>query len=327
MARPVTLRFCRWPNPVSEGERVFAELIEKAINRKVEIVTSDKGRVDIEIESVYGRNEIPNLTTRAYRFLASHTKQGINFSREKYSTSQQPSGDSDFSIFFTGENERPPFGNWDAYLSFDQHSYGGKNAYLPLWWLTSSDLIMPVVSPYLGKAITIEQMLSKRTTNYEERDKFCVAFIGKAYPFRMQAIAALSQIGKVDVYGGIARNKNSQAARFKYETSQQYKFVFSFENDLFPGYVTEKAPEAWATGAIPLYWGIDSQGCFNEKSLINLANFNSLEDFISKVAEVNASPALWRAIAQEPLLTRRPDLSEVIAVLQRALSPLMLDMV
>ena len=327
MARPVTLRFCRWPNPVSEGERVFAELIEKAINRKVEIVTSDKGRVDIEIESVYGRNEIPNLATRAYRFLASHTKQGINFSREKYSTSQQPSGDSDFSIFFTGENERPPFGNWDAYLSFDQHSYGGKNAYLPLWWLTSSDLIMPVVSPYLGKAITIEQMLSKRTTNYEERDKFCVAFIGKAYPFRMQAIAALSQIGKVDVYGGIARNENSQAARFKYETSQQYKFVFSFENDLFPGYVTEKAPEAWATGAIPLYWGIDSQGCFNEKSLINLANFNSLEDFISKVAEVNASPALWRAIAQEPLLTRRPDLSEVIAVLQRALSPLMLDMV
>ena len=186
---------------------------------------------------------------------------------------------------------------------------------------------MPVVSPYLGKEITIEQMLSKRTTNYEERDKFCVAFIGKAYPFRMQAIAALSQIGKVDVYGGIARNENSQAASFKYETSQQYKFVFSFENDLFPGYVTEKAPEAWATGAIPLYWGIDSQGCFNEKSLINLANFNSLEDFISKVAEVNASPALWRAIAQEPLLTRRPDLSEVIAVLQRALSPLMLDMV
>jgi hypothetical protein len=179
---------------------------------------------------------------------------------------------------------------------------------------------MPVVSPYLGKAITIEQMLSKRATNYEERDKFCVAFIGKAYPFRMQAIAALSQIGKVDVYGGIARNENSQAARFKYETSQRYKFVF-------PGYVTEKAPEAWATGAIPLYWGIDSQGCFNEKSLINLANFNSLEDFISKVAEVNASHALWSAIAEEPLLTRRPDLSKVFSVLQRALSPLTIDMV
>ena len=135
MARPVTLRFCRWPNPVSEGERVFAVLIEKAINRKVEIVTSDKGRVDIEIESVYGRNEIHNLTTRAYRFLASHTKQGIDFSKEKFSISQQPSGGSDFSIFYTGENERPPFGKCDAYL--------------PPWWLTSSDLIMPLVSPYL----------------------------------------------------------------------------------------------------------------------------------------------------------------------------------
>ena len=229
MARPVTLRFRRWDYGFSEGEQVFAVLIEKAINRNVEIITTDKGRVDIEIESVYGPREIPNLTTRAYRFLASHTKQGIDFSKEKFSISQQPSGGSDFSIFYTGENERPPFGKWDAYLSFDQYSYGGKNAYLPLWWLTSSDLIMPVVSPYLGKEITIEQMLSKRTTNYEERDKFCVAFIGKAYPFRMQAIAALSQIGKVDVYGGIARNENSQAASFKYETSQQYKFVFSFD--------------------------------------------------------------------------------------------------
>lgn len=319
MARPVTLRFCRWPNPVSEGERVFAVLIEKAINRKVEIVTSDKGRVDIEIESVYGRNEIPNLTTRAYRFLASHTKQGINFSREKYSTSQQPSGESDFSIFFTGENERPPFGNWDAYLSFDQHSYGGKNAYLPLWWLTSSDLIMPVVSPYLGKAITIEQMLSKRTTNYEERDKFCVAFIGKAYPFRMQAIAALSKIGKVDVFGGISRNQNRSAAKKKYDTAQNYKFVFAFENDLFPGYVTEKAPEAWATGAVPLYWGLDPRGYINQKSLLNLANFNNLEEYVERVSEVSQSAKLWSEMAEQPFLAKKPKLDEVLEVLRRTL--------
>ena len=322
MARPVTLRFCRWPNPVSEGERVFAVLIEKAINRKVEIVTSDKGRVDIEIESVYGRNEIPNLTTRAYRFLASHTKQGINFSREKYSTSQQPSGDSDFSIFFTGENERPPFGNWDAYLSFDQHSYGGKNAYLPLWWLTSSDLIMPVVSPYLGKAITIEQMLSKRTTNYEERDKFCVAFIGKAYPFRMQAIAALSKIGKVDVFGGISRNQNRSTAKKKYDTAQNYKFVFAFENDLFPGYVTEKAPEAWATGAVPLYWGLDTCGYINQKSLLNLVNYNNLEEYVERVGEVSESAKLWSEIAEQPFLVKKPNLEEVLNVLRRALHPL-----
>lgn len=322
MTRPVTLRFCRWPNPVSEGERVFAVLIEKAINRKVEIVTSDKGRVDIEIESVYGRNEIPNLTTRAYRFLASHTKQGINFSREKYSTSQQPSGESDFSIFFTGENERPPFGNWDAYLSFDQHSYGGKNAYLPLWWLTSSDLIMPVVSPYLGKAITIEQMLSKRTTNYEERDKFCVAFIGKAYPFRMQAIAALSKIGKIDVFGGISRNQNRSAAKKKYDTAQNYKFVFAFENDLFPGYVTEKAPEAWATGAVPLYWGLDTCGYINQKSLLNLVNFDNLEEYVERVGEVAKSAKLWSEIAEQPFLAKKPNLEEVLSVLRRALHPL-----
>ena len=323
MQNPVTLRFTRWPNPVSDADRVFATLIEKAINRDVEIVLSDNGKVDIEIESVYGHQEIPNYSSRLYRFLASHTKSGIDFSKEKYSPNQQPSGNARFTIFYTGENERPPFGSWDAYLSFDQHSYGGKNAYLPLWWITSSDLIEPIVSPYLGKPITLDSMLSTRKSDWESRTKFCVAFIGKAYPFRMQAIAALSKIGKVDVYGGIARNQDHKSAQLKFETAQEYKFVFAFENDLFPGYVTEKAPEAWATGAVPLYWGDDAQGYFNQRALLNLANFSSLEAYVEEVSQVNSSKQRWTEIAEQPLLQKRPNLEEVLTVLRKTLSPLM----
>lgn len=319
---PVTLRFRRWPNPVSSSDYVFATLLEKVLHRPVRVILENKGKVDIEIESVYGPTDLPNFTTRAYRFLASHSKKGIDFSKSKYSTNQQPSGNARFSIFFTGENERPPLGNWDAYLSFDQHSYDGKNAYLPLWWLTSSDLIEPVISPYLGRAITIEEMLTTRPSSWKTRKKFCVAFIGKAYPFRMQAIAALSKIGKVDVYGGIARNQSKSVAKKKFTTSQDYKFVFAFENDIFPGYVTEKAPEAWATGAIPLYWGLDPQGYINQNSMLNLANFNNLEDYITKVQETSQSAKLWSEIAEQPFLAKRPNLNQVIEVLRRALKPL-----
>jgi hypothetical protein len=320
--KPVTLRFLRWPNPVSTGDRVFATLLEKALKRPVQITLDERGKVDIEIESVYGYQELPNLTSRAYRFLASHGRGGIDFSKARYSTNQQPSGNARFSIFFTGENERPPFGNWDAYLSFDQNSYGGRNAYLPLWWLTSSDLIEPVVSPYLGKSITIEEMLNPRRPTWGSRKKFCVAFIGKAYPFRMQAIAALSKIGKIDVFGGISRNQNRSAAQKKYDTAQNYKFVFAFENDLFPGYVTEKAPEAWATGAVPLYWGLDTCGYINQKSLLNLVNFDNLEEYVERVGEVSKSAKLWSEIAEQPFLAKKPNLEEVLSVLRRALHPL-----
>jgi len=322
MTRPVTLRFGHWPNEVTAGEQVFADLVSLAINREVIIIEDQSRFADVQIESVYGRNSLPSLRARSYRFLASHTKNGIDFSKSKYSPNQQPSKKAKFSIFFTGENERPPYGDWDCYLSFDLNSYGGKNAYLPLWWITSSDLIRPTVSPYLGRAITIDEMLAPRKVNYRSRKKFCVAFIGKAYPFRMQAIAALSSIGKVDVYGGIARNSGKKAALEKFETAQKYKFVFAFENDLFPGYVTEKAPEAWATGAIPLYWGSDPSGYLNQEAIINLANYQNLDNFTKRVSEVSDDSHLWQNIANQPILKKRPSLDEVLSVIRTALAPL-----
>ena len=322
MKNELTLRFRHWPNEISDKEEIFARLISLAIKREIRIVKDQKKFVDLQIESVYGRNKLPSLRTRGYRFLASHTRSGIDFSKPQYSPNQQPSKGAKFSIFFTGENERPPYGNWDCYLSFDLNSYGGRNAYLPLWWITSSDLIQPTISPYLGRAISIDEMLKTRDVNFKDRKKFCVAFIGKAYPFRMQAIAALSTIGKVDVYGGIARNSEKKAALAKFETAQKYRFVFAFENDLFPGYVTEKAPEAWATGAIPLYWGCDPLGYFNQNSLINLTNFKNLDEFVARVAKVAESPALWSSIASQPLLSKRPNLDDVLLVLREALAPL-----
>ena len=318
----LTLGFANWPNQIGPAEDVYADLLSLSLRREVLVETSPDRKVDICIESVYGRTPLPSYRARSYRFLASHTNAGIDFSKRKYAPNQQPTRKARFSIFFTGENERPPYGDWDCYLSFDLNSYGGRNAYLPLWWITSSDLIRPTVSPYLGRSITLDEMLTLREPNFKKRNKFCVAFIGKAYPFRMQAIAALSAIGKVDVFGGIARNSGKKAALEKFETSQKYKFVFAFENDLFPGYVTEKAPEAWATGAIPLYWGLDPSGYLNQDAMINLANFQNLEKFTNRVAEVSMNPQEWQNIAGQPILKKRPNLDEVVSVIRTALAPL-----
>ena len=322
MSNALSVSFANWPNPIGPSEEIFASLLSLALGREVVVESDPRAEVDICIESVYGRNALPSFQARAYRYLASHSKSGIDFSKRKYSPNQQPSRKAKYSIFFTGENERPPFGDWDCYLSFDLNSYGGKNAYLPLWWITSSDLIQPTVSPYLGRQITIDEMLKSRDVDYLSRQKFCVAFIGKAYPFRMQAIAALSAIGKVDVYGGIAKNSNRKAALIKFETAQKYKFVFAFENDLFPGYVTEKAPEAWATGAIPLYWGSDPAEYLNQDAMINLANYQNLDTFTERVGQVAGNPKLWSNIANQPILNRKPDLEEVLSVLRKALAPL-----
>jgi hypothetical protein len=324
--KTLSLRFRKWAGPLRENERsFFTKLFEIASGCNIEIVDSLAGLVDVEIESVYGERMIPSKSSRLYRFVHSYLPSGIRFDSGKHTPNQQPSGTGRVKIFFTGENERPPEGRWDAYLTFDQHSYGGRNAYLPLWWLTSSDLVVPQVSPYLGRAITLEQMLSPRQANLTGRDKFCVAFIGKAYPFRMHALTALSKIGKVDVFGGVARNTIMTKADSKFEISQKYRFIFCHENDLFPGYVTEKAPEAWATGAVPLYWGSDPAGYLNEKALINLASFPTLEDYVDYIELVNNDENLWRSYAESPLLLKKPNIDQVVRVLKQALKPLGLD--
>jgi hypothetical protein len=138
----------------------------------------------------------------------------------------------------------------------------------------------------------------------------------------MHSLTALSKIGEIDVFGGIARNTKQTSAKEKYEISQNYKFVYAFENDLFPGYVTEKAPEAWATGAVPLYWGADPHGYLNPKSMINCADFPTLESFVSRVDEVNASQELWESYASQPFLLKKPNLAEVTKLLERVLAPL-----
>jgi hypothetical protein len=322
---PVTIRFSKWNAPIEdypEEEKVFVELMSMALRRAIKVVYEKKGKVDIGIESVYGARNVPKLSSRSKRFVQSHIPGGIRFDGGFHTPNQQPTDRARFSVFYTGENERPPEGAWDLYLSFDLHSYRGRNAYLPLWWLTCSDLITPTVAPFLGKALTLAQMLSPRETRLDKRTKFCAAFIGKAYPFRMHALSALSSIGKVDVFGGIARNTRQSRADFKYEVSQQYKFVFCFENDLFPGYVTEKAPEAWGTGAVPLYWGSDPKGYLNQKAMLNLANYPTLENYVEGLAKVNEDKDLWMEIANQPFLQKRPNLDEVIKTIRNQLSPL-----
>lgn len=321
----VTLRFSHWAGPVGAESVFFSELIFRATGRKTRIVNDQSKKVDIEIESVYGATNSNTLVTRARRFVSSHLPGGIDFANPDNSPNQQPSGNARFNIFFTGENERPPQGRWDAYLSFDLNSYKNRNEYLPLWWITSSNILVPTVSPYLGRPITIEQMLKERSTNYQSRKKFCVAFIGKAYPFRMHSIAALSDIDKVDVFGAIARNTKQTSALEKFEIAQDYRFVYSFENDYYPGYVTEKLPEAWATGGVPLYWGSDVTKTMNPASFINAGDYESLEKFVEHVSVVNASEELWSSIAKQPLLLSPPNIEKVISMLSRILAPLRED--
>jgi hypothetical protein len=103
------------------------------------------------------------------------------------------------------------------------------------------------------------------------------------------------------------------------EIASKYRFVLCFENDLYPGYVTEKLPEAWATGAIPLYWGDDRSKYFNPEAFINLNNFDKYDDFLQIIRKINENEQKWTSVASRPLIKKQPSLETATAVLRGAL--------
>ena len=92
-----------------------------------------------------------------------------------------------------------------------------------------------------------------------------------------------------------------------------------FENDLYPGYVTEKPIEAYLSGAIPLYWGLDARGYLNPKAVINLNDFEGMEKWTNYIDKVENDFYLFKKIYEQPILLKKPSLKEVIELFRKVL--------
>jgi len=225
-----------------------------------------------------------------------------------------PIGPAGAHIWFTGENMRPPSSEeWDGYLSFDLDSLGGKNVYCPLWW-TWIGLLGKSFSPFLDTPPNISNLTSLRSP-VKRREKFAVAFINNPHPMRFHAIEQLNKVGVVDVFG----KSVGRPVKDKAEIANEYRFILCFENDLYPGYVTEKPIEGWSTGAVPLWWGLDPAGFLNERALINAASHKGIDEFIEQVWATDKSDDIRAEMTAENLLNRVPSLEAAQQLIRNSL--------
>ena len=212
-------------------------------------------------------------------------------------------------VWFTGENIRPPVGdNFDSFVSFDQDAYGGVNFYFPLLY---AELLLRERQWTKRRGIEVDKnKLLKHRQSPKEKGKFVCAFISNLEPVRMRALDELRKYGEVDVYGPHSLNTPIS----KYETAQEYKFMLCFENDLYPGYLTEKLLDAYMCETVPLYRGLFGQEeHVNQRALINAANFDSLESFCHYVGKMNEFE--YEGTFREPLFKTLPTLEPLIAAL------------
>ena len=224
------------------------------------------------------------------------------------------------SIWVSGENIRPPVEGYDLTFSFDLDPFGSRNLYLPLI-LTELDWFYQLrteeardFNPRSGMTrMRPGELVVRRETETRNRSKFACAFVGNAEPVRMRAIAALQRVGQIDVFGAaVGRPLASKA-----DVASDYRFMLCFENDLYPGYVTEKPLEAYQCGCIPLWRGIDAGNLMNPLSLVDEYEFATLEDFVDRVAALDSSETEQQVMLSQPFFREQPTLDAVIHSLRR----------
>lgn len=302
MTPPVSVRFTDCDPAMANEGSFLSLLVAESTGRPVRIVRDPKELVDLQLTSV----QLPlsrKIRLDARRVVGRRFPRAFGGTDPRWSFSNpEPTGNARRHIWFTGENVRPPSGPWDGYLSYDLDPLGGRNAYLPLWW-DSSGVLGTAESIFTSSTPTWQRMLEARDSG-SARPKFACTFINNPEPMRLHAIRALRQVGQVDAFGSAV----GRPVPDKAEVAKDYRFVLCFENDVYPGYVTEKPFEAWATGAIPLWRGSDPAGYINQGAIFNAVDFPDLAAFVEAVSAVNKDPYAWSHVASQPILAKQPDL-------------------
>jgi hypothetical protein len=113
------------------------------------------------------------------------------------------------------------------------------------------------------------------------KTSFCNFLYSHQVPYRERFFEQLSKYKKVDAPGKSMNNMPGIDALYKggkWEIKKQflspYKFTIAFENDIYPGYQTEKLYDAMQVNSIPVYCGDPFIGdIFNTKSFINAGEY------------------------------------------------------
>jgi len=207
-------------------------------------------------------------------------------------------------ILFAGEAFVPDFNIFDYAIGFDRIVFGDRYFRLNTINFFSFDTSY---GNLIKSDKTIDLALSK------ER-RFCnFIYSNRASNImRVRAFQALSKYRHVDAAGSLLRNIKQRIATgqdwelAKIEFQKQYKFTVSIENARYPGYTTEKLLHPMAADSIPIYWGNKDVGIeFNTKSFVNIHEFDSLEEAVERVKNIDEDRVLYEQILKEPWITEQ----------------------
>jgi hypothetical protein len=225
------------------------------------------------------------------------------------------------TLFQTGENLRHDHVQADFSISFDMAVESGRHCRVPYWmeqvdW--SHEGVHGMRNDRFGQLLSIRRLMQPLGRDFLSRPLKAAFFSSHLREPRRTLFAAVQAVVPVDGFGSqfdasIAHHSSSSLR--KMDLLSGYAINLCPENSLYPGYYTEKIPEAFHAGCLPLGW-VDSNAAidFNPDAFVNLAPMT--QTCFSQLQELLLSRSALECYADQALLKQSPSLETLKAFLR-----------
>jgi hypothetical protein len=237
----------------------------KALSQRFNIRVEKAGR-DLQISSVFGLSPLPQIP-----------------------------GVRPLRVWWTGEVQDPRGTIFDLHFGFHPMSILGTRwqrypfwiSYIDWWDQTSPCSVTRILGP---RALT-------------PRPHFCSFIYSNVPSIRTEFFHRLNETRPVESLGRYLNNRGRrlEGRRDLIDALARSRFNIAFENQISPGYVTEKLVNPLMAGAIPIYWGAkEALTDFNPSAFIYAADFANLDDLVRHVLKVADSKDAMTELATAP---------------------------
>lgn len=217
------------------------------------------------------------------------------------------------TLFQTGENLRHDHVKADYSLSFDLAVEDPTHRRLPYWmemvdWRHEG--INGNLNPRFGKLLDLNRLALPLGTAFLQKPRSAAVFASHLREPRATLLQAVERVIPIHGFGPVFDKKithHSESNFTKVDVLRDFAFNLCPENGMYPGYYTEKIPEAFMADSLPIAW-VDSNviSDFNPEAFVNLAPmmFNEFSDLVATLQ----SPVQLAAYADQPLFLKIPSI-------------------
>lgn len=202
-------------------------------------------------------------------------------------------------IMETGENYTPDFNVVDYAISRYPISYQDRNFYLPgcfcpaVHWLALPEKDRN----YTPEFVRQKEYFGNFIVGHESENNIRGDFFKK-----------LCEYKRVESPGHYLNNMPdgqivSWTNESKTEFQRKCKFTLCFESTSHYGFITEKITDAFYADTIPVYYGSPNvTDIFNKDAFINAADYDSFDEVIEKIKELDQDDEKYLEMMRQPIL-------------------------